>query len=81
MRNPENSRQHRQRTDRNLLLGFFAILFLVGGGLIAIFYGGSAAALGVGCMAAGAVLAGLVMLIMLGIQWLSEWLDKRALGE
>jgi hypothetical protein len=78
---PTNYRQHRARTDRNLWLGFFALLFLVGGGLIALFYGGSAAAVGVVCIAGGAALAGLVMLVMAGIGWLSAWLDKRELGE
>ena len=81
MPDPTNPRQHRQRTDRNLLLGFFAILFIVGGGLIALFYGGSAAVFGIGCIAGGAMLAGLVMLIMLGMQWLSEWLDRRSMGD
>ncbi len=51
-----NTRAHRARTDRNLLLGFFALLFIVGGGLIWYFYGAGAAALGVACMALGAVL-------------------------
>ena len=74
-------RRHRERTDRNLLLGFFALLFLVGGGLIWLFYGGSAAVLGVGCMAVGAVLVGLVLLIMLGLQWVSDWLERREMGE
>jgi hypothetical protein len=74
-------RGHRERTDRNLLLGFFALLFVVGGGLIWLLYGGSAAALGVVCIALGAVLAGLVIFIMLLIGWLSAWLDKRAMGE
>jgi hypothetical protein len=81
MRDPNNSRQHRERTDRNLLLGFFALLFIVGGGLIAVLYGSGAAAMGVGCMAAGAVLAGVVVLVMLGIQWLSDWLERREMGE
>ncbi len=81
MRDPTNTRKHRARTDRNMLLGFFALLFVVGGGLIAVLYGGSAAAMGVGCMAAGAMLGGVVILIMLGIQWLSAWLDKRAMGD
>jgi hypothetical protein len=74
-------RGHRERTDRNLLLGFFALLFVVGGGLIWLLYGGSAAALGVVCIALGAVLAGLVIFIMLAIGWLSAWLDKREQGD
>jgi hypothetical protein len=81
MRDSSNSRKHRERTDRNALLAFFALLFIVGGGLIAILYGGSAAAIGIGCMAAGAVLAGVVVLVMLGIQWLSDWLERREMGE
>jgi hypothetical protein len=74
-------RRHRQRTDRNLLLGFFALLFLVGGGLIWLLYGAGAAAFGLACLALGAVLTGLVLLLMLGLQWLSDYLDRRALGE
>ncbi len=74
---PSNSRAHRAQTDRRLLLGFFALLFVVGGGLIWLLYGSGAAALGLGCMALGAALAGLVLLLMLGLQWLSDWLDRR----
>ena len=75
---PTNLRGHRARTDRNLLIGFFALLFLVGGALIWWLYGGSAAAVGVVCIALGAGLAGAVVLITLGFQWLSDWLDRRA---
>jgi hypothetical protein len=72
-----NTRAHRARTDRNLLLGFFALLFIVGGGLIWYFYGAGAAALGVICIAAGAVLVGLLALLMLGLEWLSNrWEEK-----
>ncbi|MCC6192774.1 MAG: hypothetical protein IT318_27455 [Anaerolineales bacterium] len=81
MRDRPDLHRHRERTDRNLLLGFFALLFLVGGGLIWLFYGSGAAALGVGCIAAGAALAGLAVLIMLGLQWASDWLERRSLGE
>jgi hypothetical protein len=49
----------------------------VGGGLIWLFYGGAAAALGVVCMALGAALVGVVILVVLGLGWLSEWLDER----
>ena len=70
-------RRHRARTDRNLLLGFFALLFVVGGGLIWLLYGSGAAAFGIGCMAVGAMLAGLVLFVMLGLQWLSDWLERR----
>ena len=74
---PTNLRGHRARTDRNLLIGFFALLFIVGGALIWWLYGGSAAALGIICIALGAMLAGLVVAITLGLGWLSDWLDRR----
>ena len=74
-------RRHRANTDRNLLIGFFALAFIVGGALIWWLYGNGAAALGIICIAGGAVLAGIVMAIMLGLQWLSNWLDKREMGE
>ena len=74
---PTNSRAHRARTERNLLLGFFGLLFVVGGGLIWYLYGGGAAALGVACIALGAVLVGLLWLLMRGLEWLSErWEEK-----
>ena len=81
MPDSNNLRRHRERTDRNLLLGFFALLFVVGGGLIWLLYGGGAAAFGLGCMAVGAVLVGLVLFIMFGLQWLSDWLERRELGD
>ena len=74
-------RRHRSNTDRNLLIGFFAVAFIIGGALIWYLYGAGAAALGVVCIAGGAVLAGIVMGIMVGLQWLSDWLDKREEGE
>ena len=70
-------RRHRERTDRNLLLGFFALLFIVGGGLIWLLYGAGAAAFGVACMVVGALLASLVLLLMFSLQWLNDWLDRR----
>ena len=69
---PSNPRANRARTDRNLLLGFFALLFIVGGGLIWYFYGAGAAALGVACMGLGAVLVGGLALLMMGLEWLSK---------
>lgn len=74
---PDNPRAHRARTDRQLLLGFFALLFVVGGGLIWYFYGAGAAAVGVGCMAVGALLTGALALLMVGLQWLSDRLEER----
>jgi hypothetical protein len=77
LREPTDLRRHRAVTDRNLLIGFFAALFIVGGALIYLFYGGGAAAAGVVCIAAAAGLAGLVALVMLGIEKLIQWMDQR----
>jgi hypothetical protein len=80
-RKPTNFRTHREQTDRNALIGFFVLLFIVGGGLIFLLYGGGAAAFGIGCIVVGAGLAALVMLIMFGLQWLSDWLDRREMED
>lgn len=57
-------RRHRRRTDRDLILGGFAILFIVGGGLVWYFYGLGAAVAGWGCMLGGVLLAGLLYLLL-----------------
>ena len=74
---PTDTRRHRAITDRNLLIGFFVVLLSAGGALIFWFYGGSAGILGVTCLLGFAVLAGVVMLVMTGLERISEWLEKR----
>ncbi len=74
---PTDLRRFRTVTDRNLLIGFFAVLFVVGGGLILIFYGPGGLATGLVCMAGGALVAGLLVLVTFGFQWLSDWLEDR----
>ncbi|MEM7535052.1 MAG: hypothetical protein AAF639_22945 [Chloroflexota bacterium] len=46
-------RQYVQREEVRLFIGFFVILYLVGGGLIWFFYGLSAMFLGMACMTGG----------------------------
>jgi hypothetical protein len=53
-------RQHRRRTERDLILGGAAILFIIGGGLVWFIYGFPAAMAGWGCMLGGVLLAGLL---------------------
>ena len=74
---PTNTRLHRTITDRNLLIGFFVVLVLIGGALIFWFYGGLAGVEGVICLFGCAALAGVVMLVVTGLERLSEWLDNR----
>jgi hypothetical protein len=76
-REPTDTRRHRTITDRNLLIGFFVVLVLAGGALIFWFYGGAAGTLGVFCLLGFAAMAGLVMLVMTGLEKISEWLDNR----
>ena len=77
MPQPTDLRRHRALTDRNLLIGFFVILFIVGLGLIGAFYGWGAILGGALCLGAFAALAGSLWGIMWGLGKLSEWLDKQ----
>ena len=74
---PTDSRRHRAVTDRNLLIGFFIVLLLAGGALIFWFYGGLAGVEGVICLLSMAGLAALVMLVITGLEKVSQWLDNR----
>jgi len=76
-REPTDTRRHRTVTDRNLLIGFFVVLVLAGGALILWFYGGAAGVLGIVCLLGFAALASVVMLVMTGLEKISEWLDNR----
>lgn len=74
---PTDLRRYRTLTDRNLLIGFFAVLFIVGGGLILLFYGPGGLTTGLLCMGGGAIIAGLLVLVTFGFEWLSRWLEDR----
>ncbi len=63
-RPPTDYRGLRRRTDRNLALAVVIFLVGVGGGLIALIYGGGAAVLGIVCLLFGAGLLGLLWLIL-----------------
>ncbi len=47
-------RKYQRQTNVRLVAGFFALLVVVGGGLIAVFFGARAAMLGILCMSAAA---------------------------
>jgi hypothetical protein len=74
---PTDLRRHRAETDRNLLIGFFVLLIIAGGGLVGVFYGGWEAGTAVLCFVAAAGIVALVFLILYGMGRLSEWLDNR----
>jgi hypothetical protein len=73
---PTNYRALRILTERNLLIGFFVIMFVGGVGLIGVFYGAGAALGGLGCLLLALALVGVVALVLVGLGKLSEWLDR-----
>lgn len=65
-------RRYARQTNIRLLIGGLLIIFLVGIGLIYLFYGRSAALMGVVCMAAGLVPLALTWLILIFIGWIAK---------
>ncbi|MBI3240857.1 MAG: hypothetical protein HYZ49_00990 [Chloroflexi bacterium] len=74
---PTNYRALSAATNRNLLIGFFVILFLAGVGLIGLFYGGGGVLGALACLIPAVGLVGVLALVMAGLGKLSEWLDKQ----
>lgn len=66
-------RAMRRRSDRDLALAVVIFLVGVGGTLIALVYGGGAAALGLVCLLTGAGLFGLIWLILTLIE---RWAER-----
>jgi len=67
-------RKYAQQTDRRLIVGGLLILFVVGDGLIYLFYGHQAALAGLICL-----LIGLIPLVLIWISLaLISWLVRRA---
>ena len=67
-------RKYASQTRVRLLIGLFVLLFLVGDGLIYLIYGQGSALMGVICLLAGLVPAGLIALILA----IMDWTVKRA---
>ncbi len=67
-------RRYARDTQVRLFVGFLLILFLVGDGLIWLFFGRNAAILGLICL-----LAGLAPLLLIALAlWAIDWLVQRA---
>ena len=73
-RPPTDLRGHRQRTERDLILGGFAILFVVGGGLVWYLYGLEAALASWVCMGGAVALFGGLWLIL---KFMEIWITRR----
>ncbi len=65
-------RKYARQTNIQLIVGFLLILFLVGAGLIFLFYGKGAAIMGAICIIGGLVPIGLIYLALLGIDWIAK---------
>ena len=60
--------RHRARTDRDLLLGGFGLLLVVGSALLAFFLGGGAALVAVAILVGALLLIGLLYLLVNGLE-------------
>ncbi len=67
-------RNYAKQTNTRLLIGGIALLFIVGDGLIYLFYGQQAALMGLICLLAGLSPLLIIWLLLL----LVEWIVKRA---
>lgn len=65
-------RQYARQTNLRLIIGFMLLLFIVGDGLIYIFYGRNAALMGLLCLLAGLIPLILILLTL----WLIDWVAK-----
>ena len=67
-------RKYARQTNVRLAVGAVLLLFIIGDGLIYLFYGGGAAMLGILCLLGGMVPVVLVILVLM----LFDWIQKRA---
>lgn len=69
-------RKYARQTNIRLAIGAVLILFIIGDGLIYLFYGGGAAMLGILCLLGGMVPVVLVILILLLFEWIQKHADR-----
>jgi TM2 domain-containing membrane protein YozV len=67
-------RKYARQTNIRLAVGAILVLFIIGDGLIYLFYGGGAALTGILCLLGGMVPVVLVLLVL----QLFDWIQKRA---
>ena len=65
-------RRYANQTNVRLILGGLLLLFLLGDGLIYIFYGKGAAIMGLVCLALGLVPLVIIWFVLWGIEWLAR---------
>ncbi|MBI3970953.1 MAG: hypothetical protein HY332_06660 [Chloroflexi bacterium] len=70
MQDPTNERAHRRQTELSLILGGYAIVAFVGGGILWLIFGPDVALIGLAVVAGGLALLGLLWLFL---RWLERW--------
>ena len=63
-------RDYAKQTQVRLGIGAFALLFIVGLGLIWLIYGAGAASMGLLCLLAGLVPVALIVAVFYGLDWM-----------
>jgi multisubunit Na+/H+ antiporter MnhB subunit len=63
-------REYAKQTNIRMVLGAFILLFVVGVGLIWVFYGEAAAGMGLTCLLAALFPVILILGIFVGIEWM-----------
>ena len=66
-------RQYSKQTNIRLIIGFLLILFILGDGMIYLFFGKGAAIMGIICLLAGLIP---IILIIFAL-WIIEWIAHR----
>lgn len=69
-------RRYARQTTTRLIIGALLLIFILGDGLIYLFYGRQAALMGWVCLLAGISPLLLVWLALLGIEWLARWANR-----
>jgi hypothetical protein len=69
-------RKYASQTTVRLIIGALLVLFTLGIGLIYLFYGRGAALLGLLCLLAGLIPVVLIVLILLGLDWIRKRADR-----
>jgi hypothetical protein len=66
-------RDYARQTNFRLILGFIVLLFIIGDGLIYLFYGQGAAIMGMICLVGGIAPIALIMAAL----WIIDWITKK----
>lgn len=69
-------RQYARQTNIRLVSGGFLLLFIIGGGLVYLFYGWRAAAMAFVCLLLGLAPLFLIWIALMLQGWFTKWVEK-----